>query len=776
MHVFISYSRDDEGFARQLHDAIEGIGCDAWLDVIDIPKGAYWPDAIDAGLKAADVVVGIMTPDSVASRNVKNEWDWALSNERPLLLLLLRECDVPHRYVSINYINFTMSESIGFAQLREALSDPNRPLDGQPILAEAARSKSADQRNRQRMLEKVSTFWIKGVLEHSLHGAALIELGMERAPDAVERPWDMVLQRANQPDRMLPPDTNIHDVYDEVGGELLILGAPGSGKTTSLLELTHDLLARAEADEAHPLPVVFNLSSWADERLPIADWLINELSARYQAPSSIGAAWVKLDGVLPLLDGLDEVSLEHRAACVEAINQYRREHGLVPIVVCSRIGDYEALHSKLRLQGAILLQPLTADQIDTYLASVGDELAAARRVLQTDTALQELAQTPLMLSIMTLAYRGMSSDSALTTGTPEEQRTRLFDTYVERMLARRGTPSPYTPEQTRGWLAWLAQQMAQRSQTVFFIEGLQPDWLTNPDEKRLYTIGVRVLVGTIMGLAFGVAGGLLAALPIGLAGSAVAGVGQGFSAALVFLISGTTIGLMGGIIAGLIIGLVVAFSGRASSDRIEVIETLTWSWRKAGIGLAIGLAGGLVSAVIGTLVGGLSSNGGSQTAVISAIALAIGLGGGLLVGLTGREVGMRTAPNQGFYRSAQNALRVGVASALSGGVLIGLAFGTSTGLAVPDPRLRLFTGLAFGLALGVAFAIVFGLAGGTFFGGLAVIQHVVLRAILRRSNSTPPNYADFLDYATGRVLLRKVGGGYIFVHRLLLDYFAERSH
>jgi hypothetical protein len=31
---------------------------------------------------------------------------------------------------------------------------------------------------------------------------------------------------------------------------------------------------------------------------------------------------------------------------------------------------------------------------------------------------------------------------------------------------------------------------------------------------------------------------------------------------------------------------------------------------------------------------------------------------------------------------------------------------------------------------------------------------------------------DFLDYATECILLRKVGGGYIFIHRLLQDYFA----
>jgi hypothetical protein len=776
--VFISYSREDEAFARQLHEAIEASGYDAWLDVKDIAKGEYWPDAIDAGLKASHVVVGVMTPDSVASRNVKNEWDWALSNDRPLLLLLLRPCDIPHRYVSINYIDFRVGESLGFAQLQAALADPHKPLhlDGQrPILGEAARARPLTERNRQRMLEKVRTFWIHGVLENSLHGAALLELGMEQRPEAVERPWDVMVQQANQPDRMLPAGTRIAAVYDDVGEELLILGAPGSGKTTMLLELARDLLARAELDEDHPIPVVFNLSAWADERQPIAGWLVSELSARYQVPRNIGSGWVKEDRVLPLLDGLDEVAHEHRPACLEAINQFREAHGLLPMVVCSRIGDYEALNARLRLQGAVLLQPLTAEQVDRYLESLGDELAAARTLLVSDTTLQEMAQTPLMLSIMTLAYRGLTDAAVLNQGAPEQRRRHLFDTYVERMLTRRGADSRYTPAQTRAWLGWLAQRMTQQAQTVFFIEGMQPDWVTDPGQRRLYIIGVRVVVGAIMGLTFGLAGGLLVAIPLGLAGIAVVGAGTGVGAGLMFTVFGVTIGVLGGLIGGLIVGVLAVVRERAQAalDRIEVIETLMWSWRKAAIGLAIGLGGGLVSAIIGSLAGGLNSSIGGQTAVVTAIAAAIGLGGGLLVGLTGREVGMRTSPNQGIRRSAQNALRVGLASMLSGGVVIGVAFGATTAVSVVDPELKLFTGLAFGLGLGVAFGIVFGLAGGTFFGGLACIQHVLLRVLLLRSGHTPRNYVHFLDFAAERIFLRKIGGGYIFIHRLLLEYFAD---
>jgi len=48
-----------------------------------------------------------------------------------------------------------------------------------------------------------------------------------------------------------------------------------------------------------------------------------------------------------------------------------------------------------------------------------------------------------------------------------------------------------------------------------------------------------------------------------------------------------------------------------------------------------------------------------------------------------------------------------------------------------------------------------------------------LRFLLWRARSIPWNLPQFLDYAAERILLRQVGGGYIFVHRLLLEYFAS---
>ncbi len=130
-----------------------------------------------------------------------------------------------------------------------------------------------EKQNRQRMLERVRALWIRGVLEHSLHGAAFIILGLHEQRDAIANPWRLVFQQPEQPESSLPPGTSITKVYEDAGGELLILGEPGSGKTTLLLELTRNLLDRAEQDDKLQMPVVFNLSSWATKQQPLAQWV-----------------------------------------------------------------------------------------------------------------------------------------------------------------------------------------------------------------------------------------------------------------------------------------------------------------------------------------------------------------------------------------------------------------------------------------------------------------------------------------------------------------------
>lgn len=60
-------------------------------------------------------------------------------------------------------------------------------------------------------------------------------------------------------------------------------------------------------------------------------------------------------------------------------------------------------------------------------------------------------------------------------------------------------------------------------------------------------------------------------------------------------------------------------------------------------------------------------------------------------------------------------------------------------------------------------------------GGLTILRHYTLRWLLAHSHTFPLDARRFLDDATARTLLRRVGGGYSFVHRRLLDYFADTA-
>ena len=196
-------------------------------------------------------------------------------------------------------------------------------------------------------------------------------------------------------------------------------------------------------------------------------------------PVKIARSWLQNDYLVPLLDGLDEVPTAVQPDCVAAINDFI--HGSQPsgFVVCCRLVEYQWLPKRLKLNGAICLEPLSSEEVSNYLLKGGSKLAALREAIDIDPVLQELAQTPLMLSIMSLACQGAGGNGLVRQkgDSPEERRKEIFGLYVEQMFQRRGTISLVVPkEKIIGWLSWLAVphhstawpvSTASRSETIF---------------------------------------------------------------------------------------------------------------------------------------------------------------------------------------------------------------------------------------------------------------------------------------------------------------------
>lgn len=625
-----------------------------------------------------------------------------------------------------------------------------------------------ERRNRQHMIDKVQSFWIQGVLEDSLFNEVMLQIGMVEKPEAVDNPWNLFFRTHQDIEKPVPPRKRIIDVFDEVGGELIILGEPGSGKTTMMLDLARHLIERAEEDEAHPIPVVFNLSSWANDRKPIKLWLVDELNARYQIPRSIGQAWVATDQILPLLDGLDEVRNECRSACAQALNDFQVSHGMMPTVVTCRSTEYETLKKKLKFQGAIVLQPLSATQADDYIDKLNIDLSTIRHLIREDRVLRELINTPLMLSIIVLASQGLTVERRPSITSLEEWRKHLFNIYIQRMIERRGEDKRFSHKKTLHWLSWLALKMKARGQTVFYIERLQPNLLDEDKPRRLYGALAASLFGLMTGFVLGVANGPLFGLVVGLGcmlamaftRRTVFGIGVGLVFGLAFMLPGRSVfgfpisyfsapsATLFGLILGIVLAVAMHLSPNFAVDRDHIkIQSLGWSWIRALCGVAVGAFLGLTSGLLTNVVYGI------------AFGVSTGLGLGLAFGLTNAEAEIHTYYFQGIRKSGFDAARISLAV----GLLTGITIGIILILLKQNVQVSLSNAITFALSISLF---------GMFYGGITVIQHLALRYVLTRTDVMPWNYAGFLNYAAHCIFLRKVGGGYIFIHRLLLDHFA----
>jgi hypothetical protein len=572
-------------------------------------------------------------------------------------------------------------------------------------------------------------FRYEQMLSQSLQGAVQIELGLVSRSSAVQQSASLSLRLPDQPDQPLPPHTSIVEAYELAKQELLILGEPGAGKSTLLLELAHHLVEQAENGEDAPLPLLIPLSSWADKHLPLQDWLIEQMASLYDVSRKLSRQWVQAQQILPLLDGLDEMSEAARPDCIEAINTYHREY-LGPLVVCSRTNEYEraAKRERLALHTAVIVQPLSYAEVNTHLVTLGKPLSGLRAALKKNTLLQNVATTPLMLQVLMLTYHGTSvRELSHKEASLQEQ---IWTDYTQQMITRKGNIRRSPPDLTVSRLRWLASQMRSRNQTIFLLEHLQPDWLSRKG-RILYRSGITLLYGLLVGLLFGLIAGLIAGLTAGL-------------------LAGLLAGLTAGLLAGLLVGLPVGLRFGLSSKKINPAEALTWSKEGIQLGLIAGLLFGLLFGLFTGLLTGL------LTGLIAG--LLAGLIAGLTVGLSRGQLAERfmLSPNEGIRRSRANGLLAGL--------LVGLLVGLPTGLLfwlLIGP----YTGLLVGLLTGPRTGLSAGLD--------AVLEHYTLRISLACFSPFPLKAIPFLEDATACILLRRVGGGYSFTHRLLLDHFAD---
>jgi GTPase SAR1 family protein len=600
-----------------------------------------------------------------------------------------------------------------------------------------------DQQSRQSLLKDMRLRFE----ERLTQAAKLIKLNLAERQDVInqpgkiQRPYELVRRQKDQADQTIPVQTKLIELYDQFNGQLLILGAPGAGKSFLLHQLAMELVERAEQNQNEPVPVIFSLATWQPQQ-SLKEWMISDLSQRYGLRANHISHLFSLGIILPLLDGLDEVAVfDLRQRCVTAINDYRQEGTPVSIVVTCREKDYQDL-TTLTLNIALVVQPLTLNQINKYLA--GNKFVSLRRAIKNDTTLAELASSPLFLDILAKIYQD-NTHTLPTYINSKQLRQAILTDYViycsQEPINKRVYKVPI--EQLRAFLAWLARGMIiHKNQQEFYLEFLQATWLKS-FRPHLIWGDICFFIPKIFAI--------LLIFPLNKLIPSIA----------IFLI----------LLSLIIIRIIHYNQIKTSSEKIRLVEFIEWSWsglisdimtiplsiRNPNIPIYIYL---FFIILIG-LIEWFSLH--KFDIVFKSLFIFILFETllwcvfsffGVLIKRFKVSIGTsRNIPNEGILRSFRSAIIVGLFFILVNSSVIVL-------INLIDQLL--IAGLLFALTIGFM-----------PYGGRAILQHYLLRLFLAFTTPAPLNLVPWLEEACRRGFLVRVGGGYRFYHELLQQHFAS---
>ena len=588
----------------------------------------------------------------------------------------------------------------------------------------------------------------------------------------------------------------IADLYQRLpSGRLVILGAPGSGKTTLARRFVLDMLGGSPASQ--PVPVMVGIGSWDPLATPFENWLVDHLVHNYPhlagaAPrgSTLGAELVERDAVLPVLDGFDEMAGALRGVALRALNRTE-----FPLVLTSRPEEYENAVSEADVltAGAVVeLEALTKGDLILYLprtaAGSGTESGSGPETVWVPIVdgLQHSSNngagnvatalsTPLMVSLARTIYSDTPGRSAAYLLDPrfkesEDIEDHLLAAYVPTVYGEGGEPARHAQSgawdyaQVSRWLNYLARHCRQLNTSDIA-------WWQLGTAMRLRSRAA--VVALLSGLAV-----MLVSFVIDFPLLLLLDERRGFFELMEMQALSSAIS---GVVAGPVLGLVYALARRYGNIRPQPAR-VRWRIHRGGMSVLsraklrvrvmIGAVSGFVFGVILDLLIYWASPIESGITVSAAIAVAVAI-----VSRLEAPVDTNAAAEPITFLSATR--RTVLIQMAIGAVVVGLVVGLGSRLFVnlldwlqkdggPGEVVNPIHNVANVISIGFGAALAFCIAL-TAWG-----QWIVLvRVWLPLTGRLPRNLFAFLEDAYERGVLRQSGSVYQFRHERLQRHLAD---
>lgn len=123
-NIFISYSRHCIGFVDDLAHKLEKQGFNIWLDYLSLIPGRPWLEQIHSGLDEAELLLLVVSPESISSRSVEVEWRHFLEHNKRIILLIFQAVPLPAELAELEWVDFRGGYAPALKKLLNRIQSP----------------------------------------------------------------------------------------------------------------------------------------------------------------------------------------------------------------------------------------------------------------------------------------------------------------------------------------------------------------------------------------------------------------------------------------------------------------------------------------------------------------------------------------------------------------------------------------------------------------------------------------------------------------------------